>query len=50
MPLYIQNAINNREALQGFDKENISVTASDILGGKFCVVNEKEIYSDYQER
>lgn len=41
MPLYIQNVINNHEALQGFGKENISVTTSNILGGKFGVLNEK---------
>lgn len=41
MPLYIQNVINNHETLQGFGKENISVTTSHILGGKFGVLNEK---------
>lgn len=40
MPLYIQNVINNLETA-GFGKEDISVTTSDILGGKFCVLNEK---------
>lgn len=38
---YIQNVINNLEALQSFGKENISVTTSDILGGKFGVSKEK---------
>lgn len=39
--LYIQNAINNLEALKDCGKENISVTTSNILGRKFCVLKEK---------
>lgn len=41
MCLYIHNVINNLEALKDCGKENISVTTSNILGGKFCVLNEK---------